>query len=133
MLTFRLLYNECMSSITIPPEQWPKIIEFLRGCPDVYVGDEDRCKLFVEAVVWINRSGAQWRLLPAEYGKMRTDASCSSKPLCGSIVEAHSGDCFQPSTASGTPSTSVSPDGARGASGSECTSISSNSLTWNTS
>jgi transposase len=72
VLTFRLLYNGCMSSVTIPPEQWPKIIEFLRECPDAYVGDEDRCKLFVEAVLWINRSGAQWRLLPAEYGKWNT-------------------------------------------------------------
>ena len=72
MLTFRLLYNGCMSSVTISPKQWPKILQFLRECPDAYVGGEDRCKLFVEAILWITRSGAQWRLLPAEYGKWNT-------------------------------------------------------------
>ncbi len=58
-----------MSNVTIPPEQWSKILGFLRECPNVYVGDEDGCKLFVEAVLWITRTGAQWRMLPAEYGK----------------------------------------------------------------
>ena len=38
----------------------------------MYVGDPDGCKRFVAGVLWINRSGAQWRLLPAEYGKWNT-------------------------------------------------------------
>lgn len=51
-------------------EQWTKIVQFLRNCPDVYVGDETQCRRFVEAVLWIARTGAQWRELPAErFGK----------------------------------------------------------------
>ena len=71
-MTFGLRYNRGMSSITIPPDQWDKILQFLRDCPDVYVGAPDECKRFVEAVLWMNRSGAQWRLLPAEYGNWNT-------------------------------------------------------------
>ena len=66
MLTFH--YNGCMSNIRLSPEQWARILDFLRGRTGLYVGQEADCRRFVEAVLWINRSGAQWRLLPAEYG-----------------------------------------------------------------
>ena len=57
-----------MATVKLTPTQWPKIREFLRSCPDVYVGQEADCRRFVEGVLWIARSGAQWRLLPSEYG-----------------------------------------------------------------
>ena len=61
-----------MRTITLPDDQWVKILAFLRSCPQIYVGQEDKCRRFVEGVLWILRSGAQWRLLPAEYGKWNT-------------------------------------------------------------
>src|SRR5574340_63624 len=57
-----------MRTITLPDEQWVKILAFLRTCAGIYIGSEDACRRFVEAVLWVLRSGAQWRLLPAEYG-----------------------------------------------------------------
>ena len=56
-------------TITLTDKQWTKIEGFLRQDPHAYVGNEATCRRFVEAVLWINRSGAQWRLLPSEYGK----------------------------------------------------------------
>ena len=61
-----------MSNIRLSPGQWARILDFLRGSTDLYVGQEADCRRFVEAVLWINRSGAQWRLLPAEYGNWNT-------------------------------------------------------------
>lgn len=58
-----------MTTVHLTDEQWMKIRAFLRHDPRTYLGTDDRaCRRFVEAVLWIDRSGAQWRLLPAEYG-----------------------------------------------------------------
>ncbi len=57
-----------MSSIEYRLDQWSKIYKFLLVDPHVYVGKESNCRLFMEAILWIVRSGAQWRLLPKEYG-----------------------------------------------------------------
>lgn len=54
--------------IKIREDQWTKIFEYLQSCPDVYVGKEADCQRFIEAILWIVRSGAQWRLLPSTYG-----------------------------------------------------------------
>lgn len=59
-----------MTSVKLNDQQWEKIRDFLRHEPNAYIGrDENECRYFVEAVLWISRSGAAWRLLPSEYGK----------------------------------------------------------------
>ena len=57
-----------MSRLELSPDKWTKILQFLRGRTDLYIGQEEECRRFIEAVLWVDRSGAQWRLLPAEYG-----------------------------------------------------------------
>jgi len=57
-----------MSTVTLTERQWLKILTFLRQCPGVYVGNETNLRRFLEAVLWITRSGAQWRLLPETFG-----------------------------------------------------------------
>ena len=62
-----------MTNVKLTDNQWTKIRDFLLQDPNTYVGkDEDACRRFVEAVKWVSRSGAQWRLLPDEYGKWNT-------------------------------------------------------------
>ena len=57
-----------MNRIKLTDKQWETIRDYLRSHPRVYVGNERGCRQFVEAVLWILRSGALWRLLPATYG-----------------------------------------------------------------
>ena len=58
-----------MTDIRLSDEEWGKIREFLRQESRVYISrDEQACRRFVEAVKWMSRSGAQWRLLPTEFG-----------------------------------------------------------------
>lgn len=61
-----------MTDVRLTDEQWKKLREFLHQDPNAYVGNEAECRRFVEAIKWVSRSGAQWRLLPNEYGKWNT-------------------------------------------------------------
>lgn len=58
-----------MGHTHLTDEQWKKIAQFLKSCPGIHFGVSARCRRFVEAVVWVSRSGAQWRFLPESYGK----------------------------------------------------------------
>ena len=53
-----------MSSVKLQDEEWMKIQSFLRQCPQVKVGSARKCRRFVEATLWILRSGEQWRFDP---------------------------------------------------------------------
>lgn len=62
-----------MSTLKLDDEKWTKIREFLLNDQRAYVGkNQAECRRFVEATLWISRSGAPWRLLPVEYGKWNT-------------------------------------------------------------
>jgi putative transposase len=57
-----------MTTVPLPDKQWTKLHAFLGSEPHVYVGNEANCRRFLDAVLWIDRSGAQWRFLPSDYG-----------------------------------------------------------------
>src|SRR5215213_1212252 len=56
-------------NVKLTDEQWQKILLVLKSCPEIRLGAGRDCRRFLEAVLWITRSGSQWRLLPKEYGK----------------------------------------------------------------
>ena len=58
-----------MSNIKLTHQQWKQILEFLRTRSDLYIGKPLTCKHFITGVLWMTRSGAQWRLLPKKYGE----------------------------------------------------------------
>jgi len=49
-------------------DQWARIHGFLKTQPGIYAGREASTRCFVEAVLWMARSGSSWRLLPDEVG-----------------------------------------------------------------
>ena len=57
-----------MLPVTLSDEGWRKILPILRAHPKVYIGAQWSCRRFLSAVLWMSRSGAQWRLLPKGYG-----------------------------------------------------------------
>ena len=57
-----------MNRYYLTNDQWEWSHQFLRQHPRVYVGKPDSCRQFINGVLWILRSGSQWRSLPSEYG-----------------------------------------------------------------
>jgi transposase len=49
-------------------EQFERVYGLLQREPKIHTKERARERRFVEAVCWLNRGGAQWRFLPAEYG-----------------------------------------------------------------
>ncbi len=56
-------------NVKLTNEQWQKILPILKTFPDLRLGAGRDCRRFLEAVLWITRSGSQWRLLPKAYGR----------------------------------------------------------------
>lgn len=61
-----------MTNAELRDDQWEKIYAFLQQHPWAYAGQEGEYRQFVEAVLWILRSGAKWRLLPEHQGNWNT-------------------------------------------------------------
>ncbi|MBA3752283.1 transposase [Candidatus Dependentiae bacterium] len=51
---------------------WNKILIFLKSVKKNYLISESKCKMFIEALYWMSRTGAQWRELPYTYGNWNT-------------------------------------------------------------
>ncbi len=48
--------------------QFARVYGLLRQERKIHTKRREAIQVFLEAVYWIDRSGAQWRFLPAEYG-----------------------------------------------------------------
>src|ERR1041385_319773 len=55
-------------TVKLTDDQWQKILPVLKTCPQVRLGAGPYGRRFLEAILWVTRSGAQWRLLPRRYG-----------------------------------------------------------------
>lgn len=55
--------------VKLTDAEWQKILPVLQSCaPEIRLGAHFHVRRFLEAVLWVTRSGAQWRLLPKQYG-----------------------------------------------------------------
>ena len=60
------------SPLEITDAIWDRIQPVLADCPKVHVGNPEKCRLFLSAVLWIAKEGVPWSALPDRYGNWRT-------------------------------------------------------------
>ena len=60
-----------MRRYALRDDQWDRIKDFLPGREGHVGGTAADNRLFVNAVLWVLRSGARWHDLPERYGKYR--------------------------------------------------------------
>jgi transposase len=53
----------------ISAEQFDRVYGLLRQEGKIHTKEREKVRVFLEGVFWVDRSGAQWRFLPAEYGE----------------------------------------------------------------
>ncbi|MGD7035269.1 IS5 family transposase [Methylotuvimicrobium buryatense] len=58
-----------MNRAILSDGEWDRILVYLRQLPNLYIGEAETCRRFLDACLWVLRSGAQWRLVPTAYGK----------------------------------------------------------------
>jgi transposase len=61
-----------MDRFSLTDAQWEKMEPFCLGKPTDPGRTGGDCRLFMEAVLWIARTGSPWRDLPSSFGKWNT-------------------------------------------------------------
>ena len=79
-----------MSTVELSNDQWSKILEFLRSCPNLYVGRDDDCRRFVEAMLWMARSGAPGDCCLSATGT----GTASTNALPAGVIRAYGNECI---------------------------------------
>ena len=48
---------------------WDRIQPVLADCPKISIGNPEKCRLFLSAVIWVAKEETTWNALPDRYGK----------------------------------------------------------------
>ena len=85
-----------MNVIRLSTKQWKRFKSLLPKGRSLYVKSEKELKNFFDALLWMARSGAQWRLLPHEYGNwnsiFRRFSRWEKRGIFAKISQAASGN-----------------------------------------
>jgi len=57
-----------MTGARLSAGEWQRIWTCLQDHPGIYVGQAAPTRRFLDAILWMARAGAAWRLLPEEFG-----------------------------------------------------------------